>query len=102
MSSYKDLSKIDRKDLKELARFYTYEVVTELMELIRDRETPHKVRLAAMALVLDRGHGRPVQMNINYEPPTDVSMMKDEILLDRFDNQLKVIQPFVEDFTNND
>ncbi|MGO9386561.1 MAG: hypothetical protein ACLPWD_00770 [Methanobacterium sp.] len=68
------------------------------MNLIRDKEISPKVRLCAMAIMLDRGHGKAAQININYEPPPDpdAKKMNDTQLLDQFDSQLRLIQPFVE------
>jgi hypothetical protein len=50
------------REVRELANQYTVKAILTIAELMEDRDVPHKVRLAAAALLLDRAHGRPTQM----------------------------------------
>ena len=52
----------DDLGLKELARAYTKEALDTLIEVMQDKEAPHAARLTASCAILDRGHGKPVQM----------------------------------------
>ena len=52
----------DEYGLKELAKAKTKEAIETIIEIMRDKEAPHAARLNAACALLDRGHGKPVQM----------------------------------------
>ncbi len=52
----------DEYGLKELARAKTIEAIETIIEIMQDAEAPHAARLNAACALLDRGHGKPVQM----------------------------------------
>jgi uncharacterized protein (DUF885 family) len=47
------------KALKDIASEYTEEALGVLVEVMRDHDAPHAVRVSAADKLLDRGHGRP-------------------------------------------
>lgn len=48
--------------LKELAQARTEEALNTLVEIMGDENAPHSARVTAACAVLDRGHGKPMQM----------------------------------------
>jgi hypothetical protein len=64
--------------LKEAAAEHGNEVLSKLMEIIRDSKTPANVTVAACRELLDRGFGRPAvsveiqPVNVNVFPATEV------------------------------
>lgn len=48
--------------LKELAQSRTLEAIETLTEIMRSKEAPAAARVNAACALLDRGHGKPVQM----------------------------------------
>lgn len=47
--------------LKEFAGQYAEEAVLTLVDVMRDTDAPHQVRVMAADKLLDRGHGKPTQ-----------------------------------------
>ncbi len=64
--------------LKEAAAEHGNEILSTLMGIIRDSETPANVTVAACRELLDRGFGRPAvsievqPLNVNVFPPKEV------------------------------
>lgn len=48
--------------LAELARERTVQAINTLVEIMGDSDAPHAARVSAACAILDRGHGKPVQM----------------------------------------
>lgn len=62
-----EFTKIDRRDLQQLAQDYTQEALGVLAEIMRSKKATSacKLRMMAALAFLDRGHGKPVQMTID-------------------------------------
>lgn len=52
----------DDLGLRDLARAKTQEAISTLAEIMSDKDAPHAARVTAACALLDRGHGKPVQM----------------------------------------
>jgi hypothetical protein len=52
----------DDLGLKELARARTEEALATLVEVMQSTDAPPAARVTAACAILDRGHGKPVQM----------------------------------------
>lgn len=53
------------RDLAELARVHTPAAVAKLAQIMKSKKTPASAAIAAASALLDRGHGKPTQMNEN-------------------------------------
>src|SRR5262249_24705472 len=49
------------RELMEIARAFSAEGIEELAAIMRDKELPPAMRMAAIDRILDRGMGKPVQ-----------------------------------------
>jgi len=56
-------------NLVELAKARTEQALLTLAEIMSDDDSPASARVAAACAILDRGHGKPVQMT---ESPTRI------------------------------
>lgn len=54
-------------DVRALAQQYTEDAIACLVEIFRDKSTPAAARRAAASDLLDRGHGKAVQMTVTAE-----------------------------------
>ncbi len=61
----KGATNLATRDLKALAAPYGPMCVKALVELVKQKENPN-VRVVAAKELLDRGYGKPVQVNANY------------------------------------
>ncbi len=52
-------------EIKALAQKHGPEMIEGLLEMARDLEAPHASRIAAQKEVLDRGFGKPAQVQIH-------------------------------------
>jgi len=52
----------DGKTLRQLAREYTSEALSVLVDVLRDEEAPHSARVSAAQMIHDRGWGKPTQL----------------------------------------
>lgn len=50
-------------ELKELARARTVEAINTLAEIMLNKKAPAAARVTAACALLDRGHGKPVQIS---------------------------------------
>jgi hypothetical protein len=51
----------EKKALKELAQVHSESAVKTLADIMLDTKQPGAVRVSAASVLLDRGHGRPIQ-----------------------------------------
>lgn len=55
-------------DLGKLARRFTRESLATVLSIMRGRDNPPAVRLAAAEVVMKRGHGNPISTNVHQNP----------------------------------
>jgi hypothetical protein len=63
--------------LSEICRVYTSEIISRLVNLLRDPETNDRIVLDTCRELLDRAHGRPaqeltVEQNVNIKPVVNI------------------------------
>lgn len=76
--------RLDTERLIRLAQVYTDEALATQVEIMRDREAPHNVRLAAAESILNRGYGKPsadVIMRVQDAPAYDLAELPTHELL---------------------
>ena len=68
-------------DLKKLAQRFTRQALATTVVIMRNRDNPPAVRLAAAELVMKRGHGNPPTVHQNPDgSPLDFNKMSTEEL----------------------
>jgi len=70
-------------DVRKLAQRFTRPAIATAAAIMRNRDNNASVRLAAAELLLNRGHGRPIQPHSNPDlTPLDFNQMSLEQLLE--------------------
>lgn len=65
--------KVD-KTIRDIAREHTQEAIEVLLMVVRDQKAPSAARVQACNALLDRGWGKPVQYNENYDEVISTSL----------------------------
>lgn len=69
-------------DVQKLAQRFTRQAIATAASIMHNRDNAPNVRLAACDLILNRGHGRPIQPHSNPDlTPLDFTKMSMEELL---------------------
>lgn len=69
-------------ELRRLAQRHTRPALATIVSIMRNRDNPPAVRLNAADMVLNRGHGKPIQPHANPDlSPLDWNSMPTEELL---------------------
>jgi hypothetical protein len=74
-------------DIRSLCRAYTGEAVRTLAAIMRQADAPPSARIQAIAVLLDRGWGRPIQ------PRTDEDGGSIRIIIRRFTDAASEAEP---------
>jgi len=56
------------RELKEIAQAYTEEAILTAATIMRSAKKPAAARLTAVSIILDRGHGKPLQSLEHHGP----------------------------------
>jgi len=87
--------------LCELAKDYTQDAVITLYEIMNDKGNSPNVRAVCAKDLLDRGWGRPFQMNINIENPQDIKDMDTFQLASNVDVLSKQLNAIIDNYNKN-
>ena len=69
-------------ELRDLARVHTTDALETLVSICNDSEAPAASRVAAAALLLDRGYGRPAQSIDTKIEVVDMAKTHAEVLME--------------------